>query len=388
MDIILQRQAPVMKGYPETAKVFLHGGETPLKQGETVLQPDLARTLACLQAKGARAFYEGETARLIDADMRAHNGTITYDDMKAYKPIVRDPIEGVYRGHRILAVPPSTSGGFTLIEMLNILERYPAPVGGEGSTKSRHLMIEAMRRAFHDRREFAADPAFYPVPVERLISKAHAAELAANLSLDRATPSQSLTVVESEEGHESFDTTHFSVIDEAGNIVTNTYTLNDFYGSQVMPKGTGVLMNDIMVGFTTRPGARGTVAPGKRPVSSMTPVIVLNQDNSPWFALGSPGSQTIPNSVLQVIVNLIDFKMSLRDAVEYPRIHHQYLPDRVDAEPGAMVLDVAEKLRAMGHALNPKLRSQGDIHAVAVEPGTGWRIGWSDGRRGGRALGY
>ena len=386
MDIILPLQVPVMKGYPETAKVFLHGGETPLKQGETVLQPDLARTLARLQAKGAREFYEGETARLIDADMRAHNGTITYDDMKAYKPIVRDPIEGVYRGHRILAVPPSTSGGFTLIEMLNILERYPARVGGEGSTESRHLMIEAMRRAFHDRREFAADPAFYPVPVERLISKAHAAELAANLSLDRATPSQSLTVVESEEGHESFDTTHFSVIDEAGNIVTNTYTLNDFYGSQVMPKGTGVLMNDIMVGFTTRPGARGTVAPGKRPVSSMTPVIVLNQDNSPWFALGSPGSQTIPNSVLQVIVNIIDFKMSLRDAVEYPRIHHQYLPDRVDAEPGALVLDVAEKLRAMGHALNPKLRSQGDIHAVAVEPGTGWRIGWSDGRRGGRAI--
>lgn len=389
MELILPLQVPVMKEFTDSARIFLHGGTTPLKQGETVLQADLARTLARLQSKGARDFYEGETARLIDADMRAHGGTISLEDLRTYKAIARDPIESTYRGFPVIAVPPSTSGGFTLIEMLNVLELYPARIGGEGSSASRHLMIEAMRRAFHDRREFAADPAFFPVPVERLISKAHASELVRNLSLDRASPSRTLTAVEDETGgHESFDTTHFSVVDAAGNVVTNTYTLNDFYGSQVIPKGTGVLLNDIMAGFGTRSGTRGVVAPGKRPVSSMTPVIVLRQDKTPWFALGSPGSATIPNSVLQVIVNVVDYTMALRDAVEYPRIHHQYLPDRVDAEPGALVLDVAEKLRAMGHTLNPRLRSQGDVHAVAVEDGTGWRLGWSDGRRGGRAAGY
>jgi gamma-glutamyltranspeptidase / glutathione hydrolase len=389
MDIILALQVPVMKDFPETAKVFLHGGTRPLKQGEIVKQPDLAATIDRIRMKGEREFYEGETARRIDADMRAHGGTITYDDLKGYRAIARDPIQGSYRGFGIVAVPPSTSGGFTLLEMLNILELYPPVPGGEGSSRSRHLMIEAMRRAYADRRTYAADPAFFPIPVERLIAKPHAAELARGIDLDHATPSANVAAGQDEDGgDESADTTHFSVIDQAGNVVTNTYTLNGFYGSQVIPKGTGVLFNDIMEGFGTRPGTRGVIAPGKRPVSSMTPVIVLDAEKRPWFALGSPGSATIPNSVMQVIVNVVDFKMSLRDAIEYPRIHHQYLPDRVDAEPGALVLDVAEKLRAMGHTLNPRLRSQGDVHAVAVEQGTGWRLGWSDGRRGGRAAGY
>ncbi len=155
-----------------------------------------------------------------------------------------------------------------------------------------------------------------------------------------------------------------------------------------MAHGTGVLMNDIMSGFSNQPGGRNEIKPGKRPMSSMTPTIVLHPDGSPWFALGSPGSATIPNTVFQVIVNVIDSKMSLRDAVEFPRIHHQYTPDRVDAEPGALVYDVARKLESMGHILNPKLRAQGDVHAVMVEQVTGWRLGWSDGRRGGRAAGY
>jgi gamma-glutamyltranspeptidase / glutathione hydrolase len=191
-----------------------------------------------------------------------------------------------------------------------------------------------------------------------------------------------------QETKEAQDTTHFSIIDPVGNIVSNTYTLNSFYGSQVMIKGTGVLMNDIMSAFSNKPGERGEVKPGKRPISSMTPTIVLHPDGSPWFALGSPGSATIPNTVFQVIVNIVDSKMSLRDAIEYPRIHQQYMPDRVDAEPGALVFDVAEKLRSYGDNINPKLRSQGDVHAVMVEEGSGWRLGWSDGRRGGRAVGY
>ena len=386
MEIILALQAPVMKQFPESARIFLHGSDRPLKQGELVRQPDLAATIARIQKRGWREFYEGETARLIDRDMAAHNGTIRYDDLRAYKAIERDPVKGGYRGATILSMPPSSSGGATLIEMLNILENFPAQLGREGSADEIHHMIEAMRRAYRDRAEFSADPGFFPVPVDLLISKEHARELAASIEPNHAGVAAALPADSS--SHESDDTTHFSIIDEAGNLVSNTYTLNSFYGSQVMARGTGVLLNDIMSGFSNRPGGRNAIQPGKRPVSSMTPTIVLHPDGSPWFALGSPGSATIPNTVFEVIVNIIDSKMSLRDAVEFPRFHHQYMPNQVDVEPAALVFDVAERLRSFGHTINPKLRSQGDVHAVMIEQGSGWRLGWSDGRRGGRAVGY
>ena len=389
MELILALQAPVMKQFPETAKIFLHGSDKPLKQNELMKQPELAATIARIQKDGWREFYEGDTARLIDRDMSANNGTIRYEDLRNYRPIERDPVEGTYRGNRILSMPPSSSGGTTLVEMLNIFENFPSQLGMEGSSDQRHHMIESMRRAFRDRAEYSADPAFFKVPIELLTSKEHARELASTILSDRATPSSSMPLENlPQESDEAQDTTHFSIIDPAGNIVSNTYTLNSFYGSQVMIKGTGVLMNDIMSAFSNKPGDRGEVKPGKRPISSMTPTIVLHADGSPWFALGSPGSATIPNTIFQVIVNIIDSKMSLRDAIEYPRIHHQYMPDRVDAEPGALVFDVAEKLRAFGDKINPKLRSEGDVHAIMVEEGSGWRLGWSDGRRGGRAAGY
>ncbi len=389
MEIILALQAPVMKQFPETAKIFLHGSDKPLKQDELVRQPELAATIARIQKDGWREFYQGETAHLIDRDMAAHNGTIRYEDLRNYHAIERDPVKGSFRSNWILSMPPSSSGGTTLIEMLNIFETFPSQLGMEGSSEQRHHMIESMRRAFRDRAEYAADPDFFKVPIDLLTSKEHARELASTIQPGRATPSSSMPLDNPpQETREAQDTTHFSVIDPPGNIVSNTYTLNSFYGSQVMIKGTGVLMNDIMSAFSNRAGDRGEVKPGKRPISSMTPTIVLHPDGSPWFALGSPGSATIPNTVFQVIVNIVDSKMSLRDAIEYPRIHHQYMPDRVDAEPGALVFDVAEKLRSFGDTINPKLRSQGDVHAVMVEDGSGWRLGWSDGRRGGRAVGY
>jgi gamma-glutamyltranspeptidase/glutathione hydrolase len=389
MEIILALQAPVMKQFPETAKIFLHGSDRPVKQDELIRDPELAATIARIQRDGWREFYEGETARLIAKDMAANKGTIAYDDLRNYHAIERDPVKGSYRGNWILSMPPSSSGGTTLIEMLNIFEIFPEPLGMEGSSEQRHYMIESMRRAFRDRGEYSADPDFFKVPIDLLTSKDHAHELAASIQPDHATPSSSMPLENlPQQLEEAQDTTHFSVIDPAGNVVSNTYTLNSFYGSQVMIKGTGVLMNDIMSAFSNKPGDRGEVKPGKRPISSMTPTIVLHSDGSVWFALGSPGSATIPNTVFQVIANIIDSKMSLRDAVEYPRIHHQYMPDRVDAEPGALVFDVAEKLRSYGDAINPKLRSQGDVHAVMVEEGSNWRLGWSDGRRGGRAVGY
>jgi gamma-glutamyltranspeptidase / glutathione hydrolase len=386
MEIILALQVPVMKQYPDTAAIFLHGSDRPLKQGEPVKQPDLALTIARMQKHGWREFYEGETARRIDRDMAAHGGTIRYEDLRGYKAIERDPVIGTFRGNQVVSMPPSSSGGTTLVEMLNIFENFPAQLGREGSVEQRHRMIESMRRAFGDRAQTAGDPGFVNVPVAMLIDKAHARELAGTIQPDRATPSGPAAAGPTE--YESEDTTHFSIIDADGNIVSNTYTLNNFYGSQVMPHGTGVLLNDIMSAFSNQAGGRNELKGGKRPVSSMTPTIVLRPDGSPWFALGSPGSATIPNTVFQVIVNIVDSKMSLRDAIEFPRLHHQNTPDRVDAEPAALVWDVGRALEAMGHTLNPKFRSQGDVHAVMVEEGTGWRLGWSDGRRGGRAMGY
>lgn len=388
MELILALQVPVMRQFGETAKIFLHGSDKPLKQGEIVYQPELAATIARLQKRGPREFYEGETARRIAADMAARGGTISYDDLKGYKAREVEPIRASYRGHPLLTMPPSTSGGMALVEMLNILEQFPLRLGMEGSSEVRHLMIEAMKRAYFDRSRHAADPAHFEIPLARLTSKEHAAALAATIRKDRATPSARLAeaVPATIGGGESEDTTHFSIIDGEGNIVTNTYTLNGFYGSQVIARGTGVLLNDIMSAFTRSSGSRNEIAAGRRPVSSMTPTLLLQKDGSPWVALGSPGAFTIPNTMLQVVVNLVDFKMSLRDAIEYPRIHHQYFPDRVDAEPAALVADVAERLRAMGHTLNPRYRSQGDVHAVAIE--NGWRVGWSDGRRGGRAAGF
>jgi len=391
MELILALQVPVMKQFPETARIFLHGADKPLRQGELVRQPDLAATIDRIAKRGGREFYEGETARRVAADMAAHGGTITYDDLKGYQAREVEPLRGTYRGHTILTMPPSAAGGVVLLEMLNILEQFPMPLGMEGSSQSRHVMIEAMKRAYRDRGLHLADPAFHAVPMERLTAKAYAAELARSIRLDRATPSVELEARQAEglsHGEESEDTTHFSVIDAAGNLVTNTYTLNGFYGSQVIAARTGVLLNDIMSAFSTRAGSPNAIAPHRRPVSSMGPTIILRPDGSPWVAFGSPGAATISNTLLNITVNLIDFKMSLRDAIEFPRIHHGYMPDRVEAEPGALIFDVAEKLKALGHTLNPRTRSQGDVHAVAIEEGTGWRLGWSDGRRGGRAMGY
>lgn len=387
MELILALQVPVMKPFPETARIFLHGSDQPLRQGEWVRQRDLAETIGRLQARGWREFYEGETARRIAADMAAHGGTITLEDLRNYRAVEREPLRGTYRGYTILAAPPSTAGGVAVLEMLNILERFDLPLGGEGGSYVRHLQIEAMKRAYRDRALHLADPAFHAVPLERLLSKQYAAELAAGIRLDRATPPAELPGAASQ-GDEAASTTHFSIVDAAGNLVSNTYTLNGFYGSQVIAKGTGVLLNDIMSAFSPRADHPNAIAPGKRPLSSMSPVIVLDRKGQPWFALGSPGALTIANTVLQVLMNILDYKMSLRDAIEFPRIHHQYLPDRVDAEPGALPPDVAEKLRALGHTINPRLRAQGDVHAVMIEPGSGWRLGFSDGRRGGRALGY
>ncbi|MFN9433049.1 MAG: gamma-glutamyltransferase [Acidobacteriota bacterium] len=389
MELILKLQVQVMKPFAASAKIFLHGGEEPLRQGELVRQPELAATIGRMQKQGGREFYEGETARRMVADIEAHGGLITAADLKNYRAIAREPLETSYRGYPILTSAPSSSGGMAIVEMLNIIENFPMPLGMEGSANHRHIHVEAMKRAFRDRLLYAGDPGYKEIPVRKLTSKDYARTLAAGIAPDRATPSSDLGPLPGDaEGltGESETPPHVSIVDAAGNIVTNTYTLSGFYGSQVIVKGTGVLMGNIYGAFSG--GGKKVLPAGHRPPSTMTPTIVLTREKKPWFALGSPGGSTIPNTLVAVITNLIDFRMSLRDAIEYPRIHHQYLPDRVEAEPGAIPYEVAQKLQASGQTLSKRYRSQGDVHAVLVEEKTGWRQGWSDGRRGGKVMGY
>jgi gamma-glutamyltranspeptidase/glutathione hydrolase len=378
MELILKLQVPVMKAYPESAAVFLHGADRPLKQGERVLQPALAETIRRMQNQGYREFYEGETARRIAADMSANGGVLTFDDLRGYEARLTEPIQFSYRDHVILTMPPSSSGGVALAVALKVLDRFQLGLGMEGSAAARHLLIEALRRGFDARGIVMREG---EEKLGLVLGPEHIAAVASSIDLGRAT-----ATAPAAPSPESPDTTHFSIIDAEGNMVSNTYTLSGFYGSQVIARGTGVLLNNHMSVFSNRPGLASSVAPLKRYPSTMAPTLILRPGNSPWAAIGTPGGATIPSTLVQIITNLIDFKMSLRDAVEFPRIH--FSSGMVDAEPAALVFDVAQRLRQMGHKLNPRLRTQGDVSAIAIEEGTEWRIGWADGRRGGSVRGF
>ncbi len=378
MELILKLQVPVMKTFADSSKVFLHGGTEPLKQGEKVVQPELAATLARLQKHGWREFYEGETARRIAADMSANGGLITAEDMKGYRAAVVEPMETVYRGHKILTMPYSSSGGVVLLSALNTIENFELKPGEEGSTRVRHLQAEALRLGLKTRRQVQDD---LSLPITEAVSKSYAKASAGLISMDKAMEPDPVRAVR----EESPDTTHFTVVDGDGNMVSNTYTLSGFYGSQAIARGTGVLLNNHMSVFAAYPR---TMKGGTRYLSAMAPTFVMRPDGTPWLALGTPGGMTIPSTIFQVISNVVDFKMSLRDAIEYPRIHFDQAQQRIESEPGALVLDVAERLKGMGHRLNPRLRAQGDVNAVSIEEGSGWRVGWADGRRGGAIKGF
>ena len=378
LELILKLQVPVMKPYAETAKVFLHGSDQPLRQNDLVRQRDLGETIGRIQKKGWLEFYQGETARLIAADMAANGGFISAHDLYTYEARELEPLRITYRGYPVILMPPSSTGGLALGVMLNVLGRYELQLGREGSVTARHLQIEAMRRGFQSRARVIAGGFS---TISEVLSDDYTTRLVSGLALDHATA----PLPAGADSTESPDTTHFTVIDAEGNVVTNTYTLSGFFGSQVIARGTGVLLNNHMSAFQSAV-SRKSLKPGARYHSTMSPVIVLRPGGSVLCALGTPGAATIPSTLFQVISNLVDFKMSLRDAIEFPRIHASAGP--VDAEPAAMVYDVAEQLRRMGHALNSSLRSQGDVSAIMVEESTGWRLGWADGRRGGAVKGY
>jgi len=382
--------------YSETKRIYLNDGKF-YNEGDLFRQPDLAATFARLQKGGPNEFYQGETARLIIADMKRNNGLMTMADLRGYVAKQREPLRGNYRGYEVISMPPPSSGGAVLIEMLNILEGYDLKKMESASSERYHLMAEAMRRAFADRAEFMGDSDFVKVPVAGLIDKAYAAKLRSTIKAERASTSVEVRAGKPV-GHESEETTHFTVVDAEGNAVANTYTLNNSYGSAAVARGTGIILNDEMDDFAAKPGTanmygliqgeRNAVAPQKRPLSAMTPTIVLRQDGSLWFTVGSPGGPTIINTVLCVITNVIDYGMNIQQAIDAPRIHHQWLPDEFEFEPYGLSGDTQRALSARGHKLD-KPRYLGDAEGIMIEEKTGVRLGATDPRRSdGLAVGY
>jgi gamma-glutamyltranspeptidase / glutathione hydrolase len=383
--------------YPETKRIYLNNGKF-YNEGDTFMQPDLAATFARLQQRGPNEFYEGQTARMIVDDMKQHKGLITMEDMRGYVAKERETLRGNYRGYEIISMPPPSSGGAVLIEMLNILEGYDFKRMDWASSDRYHLMTEAMRRAFADRAEYMGDTDFVKVPIAGLIDKKYAAQLRSTIDPERASNSEQVKAGKPL-GYESDETTHFTVVDAEGNAVANTYTLNNSFGSAVVAKGTGLIMNDEMDDFAAKPGTpnlygliqgeRNSVAPHKRPLSAMTPTFVLRKDGSFWFTVGSPGGPTIINTVLDVITNVIDYNMNIQQAIDAPRIHHQWLPDELVYEPYGLSGDTQKALAARGHKLTEKPRYLGDCEGIMIEEKTGIRLGATDPRRSdGLAVGY
>lgn len=380
---------PRLRRFPSTVAAFFPGGHRPTV-GDTLRQPELAHTLELIADSGAAAFYRGSIAGLIVAQMQRSGGIITREDLAGYSPKWREPIQATYRDWHIISMPPSSSGGVTLTEMLNILEGY-GQLPPFGTAELLHLEIEAMRLAFTDRNRYLGDPDFVPMPVERLTSKAYAAQLRRGINRDRATPSSSMPPII--EGHE---TTHYSIVDQEGNAVAVTTTLNDNFGSALAVGGAGFFLNDEMDDFAAKPGTpnlfglvqgeANAIEPGKRMLSAMTPTIILDKNGRLAMVVGSPGGPTIITAVLQVISNVLDHDMTLAQAVSAPRIHHQGLPDTVQWEPGGINPDARRVLEAMGHRFRQRPGILADVNAVLITPHG--LEGVADPRRGGGAAGW
>ena len=359
--------------WPASAKIFSRADGTSLREGDTLVQTDLAATLSAIAEQGPRGFYEGPVAEKLAAGIRDAGGIMTTEDLKSYSAMIRTPARGTYRGYDIVSMPLPSSGGVVLLEMLNILEGFPLAEMKQGSAPSLHVLIEAMKRAYADRARYLGDPAFVSAPVAALTSKDYAAKQRASIDLDRATPwTDALSALPPREGS---NTTHFSVVDGLGNAVSNTYTLNFPYGVGLVAEGTGVLLNNELDDFTAAPGASNAFGlvgfeanlpgPGKRPLSSMSPTIVL-KDGRPVLVTGSPGGSRIISTVLQVIVNVLDYGMNVAAAVDAPRLHQQWLPDEVRIERG-FTEDTLAGLRARGHLLVEPM-GQTSANSVAVTP--------------------
>jgi gamma-glutamyltranspeptidase / glutathione hydrolase len=382
------------KSSPDIAAIFLKDGQA-YQAGDLLIQKDLANSLRLIVAQGAKAFYAGIIAQEIVNASTEHGGILSLQDFSQYKVEILTPVNCNYRGYTVISAPPPSSGGTTICEMLNILEAYPLTAMGRQSTQSIHDIIEAMRFGFYDRNNKLGDPDFIVNPVEKLTSKKYADQIRKRIKPATATPSAELKGEAAL--HEGVNTTHYSIIDKAGNAVAVTYTLNSFFGALVMAKGTGFFLNNEMDDFTSTPnqpnqfglmqGENNKIEPGKRPLSAMSPTIIL-KNNQPMLVVGSPGGPRIINATLLTILNVIDFGMNIQQAIDAHRFHHQWLPDVIEIEPDTFSADTLHRLNQMGYrfkVINPF----GAVEAIYIDPSTHKIYGGYDGRRNaGLAVGY
>ena len=388
LHMSLSARAERLAENAEAKRIYLQGGDTAPVPGTVLMQPDLAGTLKRIRDKGADGFYKGETAALIAGDMANNDGLITTDDLANYRALERPPVRGTFRDFEIVSVAPPSSGGVHVLQMLNILEPYPLESYGHNSAAYLHRVIESMKLAYADRSRYMGDPDQTVIPTEALISKDYAAERRKLIDAERAKSAEEIgpgNPVPSE----SPDTTHYSVADAEGNVVANTYTLNFSFGSHIVVPGTGILLNNEMDDFAAKAGdanayglvqgEANTIAPGRRPLSSMTPTIVF-KDGQPWLAAGSPGGSLIITTVLQTLLNAMVFDMNIAAAVAAPRVHNQWMPDRTLVEPGISA-DTQRILEGWGHNLTPTRRTIGRSNSLMIDEG--WMQGFADMRRPG-----
>lgn len=389
----LRHSAKLLEKYPESKRIFLKNGAF-YEMGDVFVQPELARTLKRIEKQGAAGFYEGETAQRLASEMDKHGGLIATEDLKHYNAVERRPLEGDYKGYHIITAPPPSSGGVGLLQMLGMLEGSGYEKGGAGSAATFHYLAEVMRRYYADRSEYLGDPDFYRDPISQLLDPAYIRKRRESIDPNHATPSDRIGPG-GPFGPESTETTHYNVVDAEGNAVAVTYTLNNGYGSGVTAPGLGFLLNDEMDDFAAKPGTpnmfglvqgeANAIQPGKRPLSSMTPTMVL-RNGKVHMLLGAPGGSRIITAVLQVMLNVIDFGMNIQEAIDAARIHHQWKPDRLDIEKGISP-DTIALLKARGHYIEeakPVVIAR--VEAILIDGG--WLQGGQDGRGSGKATGY
>ncbi len=384
----------ILKAYPSTVKIFFKPGGIPYEAGDLFVQKDLARTLRELAGGGPDAFYKGSIARKIADQVAANGGILTKEDLAAYAPVFRKPLQGSYRGHDIFTMPPPSFGGTSVIEILNILEGYDLKACGHNSAAAIHLLSEAMKRALADAAQYVGDPDMVNVPAAGLISKTYARDLRKSINPGRSTPSVQIRPGNAP-GYEKESTTHFSIVDREGNAVSCTFTLNGNFGSGIVVDGAGFLLNNEMDNFNIHPGVAeaggpveteaNAIAPGKRMTTGMSPTIVM-KDGRPFIVTGSPGSSRIISTIVQVVTNVVDFDMNIQEAVNAPKVHNEWLPDELRIEKGISP-DTVRILGQMGHKLvigDP----MGAATSILVDRKKGTRFGAADPRREGTARGY
>lgn len=386
------RNSKLLARFPESRRIFQRNGQY-YEPDELLIQPELGKTLERIAKYGARDFYEGEIAKRLAAEMAANGGLITIEDLKDYRTAERTPLTGSYRGYDIITAPPPSSGGIGILQMMGMLETSGYASHGAGSAAAIHYVAEVMRRYYADRSEYLADPDYYKVPVSGLLNKEYITARRATIDPMRASTSDAIRQGKPA-GAESAETTHFSIVDAQGNAVALTYTLNGSYGSGVTVPGLGFLLNNEMDDFAAKPGEANmfglvqgeanAIQPGKRPLSSMTPTILL-QDGKLFMVVGAPGGSRIITGVLQVILNVIDFGMNAQDAIDAPRFHHQWQPDKLSLEKGFSP-DTVGMLRSRGHVVD-SIATVANVEAIVVQK-DGWLAGGSDRRAHGKAAGY